>query len=150
MTDIDTAPANAPAEPLQPENFPLAVAAGLGAALVGAAIWATVTVATQMQLGIIAIAIGYVVGQAIRATGHGRSQKFGILGAVCGLIGCVAGNLLGYFAFYAQATHIEYMDVFGRLSVPLIQKLFTVFFSPMDLIFYAIAVYEGYRFSFHK
>lgn len=150
MTDIGTAPASAPPEPLPPENFPLAVAAGVGAAIAGAVIWATITVAAEMKLGIIAVAIGYIVGQAIRATGHGRSQKFGILGAVCGLIGCVAGNLLGYLAFYAQATHISYMDVAGKLSVPLIERMFTAFFSPMDLIFYAIAVYEGYRFSFHR
>jgi hypothetical protein len=150
MTDINTAPVSAPVEPLPPENFPLAIAAGIGAAIAGAVIWATVTVVTQMELGIIAVAIGYVVGQAIRATGHGRSQKFGVLGAVCGLIGCLAGNLLSDFAFYAQATHISYMDVFGKLSIPLIERLFTAFFSPMDLLFYAIAVYEGYRFSFRK
>ena len=150
MTDIGTAPASAPSEPLPPENFPLAIAAGIGAAVAGAVIWAVVTVVTQMELGIIAVAIGYVVGQAIRATGHGRSQMFGILGAVCGLLGCLAGNLLSDLAFYAQAMHITYMDTFGRLSVPLIQGLFTARFSPMDLIFYAIAVYEGYRFSFHR
>jgi hypothetical protein len=75
---------------------------------------------------------------------------FGILGAVCGLLGCLAGNLLSDLAFYAQGAHITYMDTFGRLSVPLVQRLFTAFFSPMDLIFYAIAVYEGYRFSFHR
>lgn len=155
MTDTETVAAEAdsptlPLPPPQPENFPLAVAAGLGAAIGGALIWAVVTVVTNMELGIIAVAIGYVVGQAINAVGHGRSQKFGILGAVCGLIGCVLGSVLSYLAFYADAMHVSYMDVFGVLSMSLIQKLVSTFFSPIDLLFYAIAVYEGYRFSFHK
>ena len=153
MSDIDTAAQGAEAmavESQQPENFPLAVAAGVGAAIGGALLWALVTVVTNMELGIIAIAIGYIVGQAIKAVGHGRSQKFGILGAVCGLVGCALGSLLSYLAFYADAMHVGYVDVLGMLNVSLIERLMSAFFSPIDLIFYAIAVYEGYRFSFHK
>ena len=153
MTDTDIAPPRAPvaaAAPLPPENFPLAVAAGLAAAVAGALIWAAVTVVTQTELGIIAVAIGYLVGLAIKTVGHGRSRKFGILGAVCGLFGCVLGSLLSDVAFYADQMHIPYMEVPGALNMSLIGKLVSVFFSPMDLLFYAIAVYEGYRFSFRK
>ncbi|HEX4861275.1 MAG TPA: hypothetical protein VFV07_08565, partial [Rhizomicrobium sp.] len=113
-------------------------------------IWAVVTVVTNMELGIMAIAIGYIVGHAIKAVGHGHSQKFGILGAVCGFAGCLLGSVLSYLAFYAQAMHASYMDVLGVLSFTLVQKLVSTFFSAIDLVFYAIAVYEGYRFSYSK
>jgi hypothetical protein len=149
MTDTIAAQ-GAETTPLAQENFPLAIVAGLGAAAGGALIWAAVTVVTEMELGIIAVAIGYIVGHAIRAVGHGRSQKFGILGAICGLIGCVLGGLLSYIAFYAKATQMPYMDVLAVLNVSLIEKLVSAFFSPMDLLFYGIAVFEGYRFSFHE
>jgi hypothetical protein len=153
MTDTDIAPPRAPvaaAEPLPPENFPLAVAAGLAAAIGGALIWAAVTVATQTEIGIIAVAIGYLVGMAVKAVGHGRSQKFGILGAACGLFGCVLGSLFSDVAFYADQMHIPYAEVPGVLNMSLVGRLMSVFFSPMDLLFYAIAVYEGYRFSFRR
>ena len=74
------------------QNFTLAIPAGLVAALLGAGLWAAFTVATEMQLGLIAIAIGYVVGQAIQRVGKGIDTKFGVLGALCALFGCVLGN----------------------------------------------------------
>ena len=49
-----------------------------------------------------------------------------------------------------HATHVGYFEALGRLDIDLVVKLMTVTFRPMDLIFYAIGVYEGYRFSFHK
>src|ERR1700761_173761 len=79
---------------LSEQNFSRAIPAGIGAALLGAVAWAVVTVATEMQLGLMAIAVGYLVGRAIRAVGHGVEPKFGYLGAACALLGCVAGNVL--------------------------------------------------------
>jgi hypothetical protein len=136
------------AEPVAQPNFPMAVLGGLGGAVVGAGLWAVVTVVTQMELGIMAIAVGFIVGYAVRELGKGREQKFGILGAVCGLIGCVLGNLLSAIGVYAQARGIGFFDVLGGLNMDFLSRLMSVFFSPMDLLFYAIAVYEGYKFSF--
>ena len=59
------------------QNFGLAAAAGLGAALVGAIAWAIVTVITQMELGLMAIAVGYIVGQTIKETCRHPSYRRG-------------------------------------------------------------------------
>ena len=127
------------------QNFTLAIPAGLVAALLGAGLWAAFTVATEMQLGLIAVAIGYVVGQAIRRVGKGIDTKFGVLGALCALFGCVLGNSLSALAFVAQAKHVSTFDL---LSPAIMIRATTMFAQPMDLLFYGIAVYEGYRFSF--
>jgi hypothetical protein len=127
------------------QNFTLAIPAGLAAALLGAGLWAAFTVVTEMQLGLIAIAIGYVVGQAIQRVGKGVDTKFGVLGALCALFGCVLGNCLSALAFVAQAKHISML---GLLSPAIMIRATTSFAQPMDLLFYGIAVYEGYRFSF--
>jgi hypothetical protein len=129
------------------QKFGLAVAAGLGAAVGGAIIWAIFCVLTKMELGLVAVAIGYGVGQAIRATGKGIDQKFAILGAACALFGCLLGNFLTAIALFAQARGFSFLPVLGSFDFGLYERLMTVFFQPMDLLFYAIAVYEGYRFS---
>lgn len=147
MTDVQEAHADAAAAP---ENFPLAIAAGLATAIVGAGVWAAVTVATQMELGIMAIAVGYLVGQAIRVTGHGRSQKFGILGAICGLVGCVLGNLLSAVVFFSQQEHVALMNVLSHATPDFLMALMKEFTQALDFVFYAIAIYEGYRFSFDR
>ena len=48
---------------------------GLGAAIAGTAIYATVTIVTNLQLALIAILIGYLVGKAIRHACQGRGGR---------------------------------------------------------------------------
>jgi hypothetical protein len=129
------------------QNIGLAVAAGIAAAIVSAMLWAVITVVTQMELGVVAIAIGYLVGQAVRAAGNGGAIGFGLVGAACALFGCVLGNVLSAVTFYAWSKGIHPGDLLTQLSFALVQRLSVAFFQPMDLFFYAVAVYEGYRFS---
>src|SRR5258707_11354557 len=94
-----------------------------------------------------AVAVGLMVGKAIAALAGSRSQAYGILGAACSLVGCLLGNLLSAVGFFAQANGHSYFFALGLLNVHLAVHLMTITFSPMDLIFYAIGIYEGYRFS---
>lgn len=132
---------------LAAQNFNLAIPAGIAAALLGAVAWAVVTVVTGMQLGLMAIAVGYIVGRAIRAVGHGVGPKFSYLGAGCALVGCLGGGVLSDIAFYAQTRHIGFGEALGNLDIGLMTKLVETFIKPMDLLFYGIAIYEGYKFS---
>lgn len=125
----------------------LAVAAGLGAAIAGAVVWAVITVATEYELGIMAVAVGFMVGKAIATVANSRNQAFGFVGAACSLVGCVLGNLFSGVGFAAQGSNIGYFDALSRLDPSLAIQIMTATFSPMDLIFYAIGIYEGYRFS---
>lgn len=64
------------AEALQAErearqNLPAAIAAGVVAALIAAAVWATITVVTQFQIGWMAVGAGFLVGHAVRHFGRG-------------------------------------------------------------------------------
>lgn len=71
------------------QNLPMGVVAGLIGALVGAALWAWITVLTDAQIGWMAIAVGFLVGLAVRIFGKGLDKVFGIVGAVLSLLGCV-------------------------------------------------------------
>ena len=136
------------AEIRQQQNLPLAIAGGLSVAIAGAIAWALIAVVTKMELGIVAVAVGYGVGRTIRELGRGVDPLFGYVGAACALFGCLLGNLLGAIAFYAEARGIPFMDVLLGFDVALWSRLFGVTFQAMDLLFYGIAIYEGYRFSF--
>jgi len=130
------------------QNFNLAILAGIGAAVLGAALWAVVTVTTKTELGLMAVAVGFLVGRAIRAVGHGVEQKFGYLGAACAFVGCIAGNVLSDIGFYANIRGIGFGQALADMDMGLLTKLVTTFSQPMDLLFYGIAIYEGYKFSF--
>jgi hypothetical protein len=130
------------------QNLPMGVAAGVGAAIIGAVIWALITVATNYQIGWMAVGVGFLVGYAIRFFGRGVDQIFGIAGAIIALLGCLTGNLLTDVIIIAQQEGMQVMTVLSRLNPGIIVNLLTETFQPMDLLFYGIAVYEAYKFSF--
>jgi len=132
------------------QNLVGGLVAGLAASFAGAAVWAGVTVATGYQIGWMAIGIGFLVGIAIRTVGKGLDKVFGILGAVLALLGCAVGNLLAVCGIVAQQESMPFLEVLSRLNPTLVQELMVATFSPMDVLFYGIAVYEGYKLSFRQ
>jgi len=125
-------------------------AAGAAAALGGAAVWAAISAATGYQIGWMAIGVGFLVGFAVRLAGKGIDKAFGFLGATLALAGCVAGNLLTGCWYLAQSVGAEFVDVLAGLTPTLAAEILKATFSPMDLLFYGFAVYEGYRLSFRQ
>lgn len=150
---IDPAKAQALfAELVQQQNLLLGIASGLMAAFAGAILWAVVTVATGFQIGWMAVGIGFLVGLTVRFFGKGLTKSFGIAGGVLALFGCLLGNILAVCGLLAKSEGEPIVSTtLSILSNPLVAiELMKVTFSPMDVLFYAIAVYEGYKFSFRQ
>lgn len=132
------------------QNLPMAVFAGIVASAISALIWAGITIGTGYQIGFVAIGVGFLVGFSVRRFGKGISPMFGFIGAGFALLGCLVGNLLCICILFAKQEEVGVMQIVASLNLPLIVELMKITFSPIDLLFYGIAVYEGYRFSFRK
>ena len=131
------------------QNLLIALLAGIVAAILGAVVWAAVTVTTEYQIGYMAIAVGFIVGFAVRL-GKGIDKIFGIIGAVLALFGCALGNVFSIIGFVSKQQHVDFISVFSRIDYVKLPQIMTDTFSVMDLVFYGIAIYEGYRFSFRR
>jgi hypothetical protein len=132
------------------QNLVGGVIAGVVAAGVGAILWAVITVTTEFQIGFMAIGVGFLVGIAVRRFGKGVDTIFGLTGAVLALVGCAAGNLLAICGLLAKHNNLSFFTVLSGLEFELVKNLMVASFSPMDLLFYGIAVYEGYKLSFRR
>ena len=151
LSSIDPAQLQHALENLSSEqNLFLGVLAGAVAALGGAALWAVVTITTGYQIGYLAVAVGFLVGFAMRQFGKGTDQVFGVVGAVLALLGCGLGNLFSACAVLSQQEGIPFFDVLSVLDLAIISELMAATFSPVDLLFYGIAIYEGYKLSFRQ
>lgn len=86
--------------------FARAALFGLGAAVVGAAIYYGVIAITGLEIGIVAILTGYIVGRAVRqgARGHGR-RRFQVLAVV-----------LTYFSVGLAYTPVLVKDIIDHQS----------------------------------
>lgn len=130
------------------QNLPVGVVAGLIAAIIAAGAWAGVTLLANMQIGFMAIGVGALVGLTVRLAGKGMHLGFGIAGALLAAVGCFAGNLLT--VYLELATLISAGEINGPLDVELLMAGVIGFFSPIDLLFYGLAIYFGYQFSFRR
>jgi len=132
------------------QNLSFGVVAGLAASIVSAVLWAVITVATEYQIGYMAIAVGLIVGFTVRWAGKGFDKIFGIAGALLALLGCLLGNFLSMIGFIANAQELGYFETLSLFDYSLITDLMIETADPMDLLFYGFAIYEGYKFSFRK
>ena len=130
------------------QNLALGIGTSTLVGLLGAAIWAAITVATEFQIGYMAVAIGAGVGYTLRYFGKGIDQIFGICGAVIAVISCFIGNFLSLIGFVANAEGLGYIETLIAIDYSLVPSAMKESFSVMDILFYGIAGYEGYKFAF--
>jgi hypothetical protein len=132
-----------------PGNPVLGFMAGLVAAAIGAGIWMAVEVGLNIQLGLVAIGIGALVGFTIRLAGHGSHMLYGVMGAMLTLGGCLGGEILSQL-YQASSPQVGMLALAG--STNYVQMVQTIF-SHMDIIgyvIYGIGIYEGYKLSIVK
>jgi hypothetical protein len=120
-----------------------AVFFGVGAAVISALLWYAVVVITDYQLGIVAIAVGWLVAQAV-ILGSGRKR-----GPVVQLISVLAIIFAMALGEYLIIRH--FLIKAGFKNLPLFMNLKMVFTfivevikeDPIMLVFWLIAAIEG-------
>lgn len=132
------------------QNIGVGAAAGFVAAVIGAVLWAVITVATGWQIGFMAIGVGFLVGLTMRAAGKGIDPYFGYVGGALALIGCLLGNFFTACWMLADFQAVSVFSVLGEMTPAAAFDLMSVTFGIMDLFFYGIAVYQGYKLSFRR
>lgn len=130
------------------QNLSLGAVGGIAAAVVGAIVWAVITVVTEYQIGWMAVGVGFLVGYAVKKLGKGVDPVFGYAGAAIALGGCLAGNLLTVVIMVSRQENIEVLTLLSRLTPSLTVDVMKETFQPMDVLFYGLAVYEAYKISF--
>lgn len=136
-------------EEIQRQYLLLALIAGTAAAVISAVIWAAISISTGIQIGWMAIGVGVVVGLAVRL-GNGVTDTYRCMGAILALAGCILGNffcIVGSLSKQMQISVFEVMNQINYAKVP--HRIFETS-SPMDLLFYVIAIVQGYRISVKK
>lgn len=132
------------------QNLIAGLIAGTVAGVIGALLWCVITVTLEFQIGYMAVAIGAGVGFAVRYFGKGVDPIFGIGGAVIAIVSCILGNYFSMLGFIAHMSGVNYSDTIANLRLDIVFELMKENFGLVDLIFYAIAAFEGYKFSFRN
>ncbi len=132
------------------ERFGPAVLAGAGAALAGAAGWALLSAVTGYQIGFMAIGAGVAVALVVRLVGRGVSSRFGLVGAGFALAVCLVGNLMAIVAIGSRQEGIPVLELVSILTPAVVVDVMIETFHSVDLLFYGLALYYGFNFSFRE
>ncbi|MDX2000902.1 MAG: hypothetical protein SFW35_00590 [Chitinophagales bacterium] len=124
-----------------------AVILGLLASVGSAVIWALITVATEYQIGYMALALGFAVGFAVRFGGKGQTPIFGVIGAILAVLGCFLGNYFSVLGFIAKQLEVGVFQALQYAPPNLVVETIFDTAGPIDLLFYALAGYEGFKFG---
>jgi len=130
------------------QNLGLGILGGSIGGFIGAVLWALITYITEYQIGLLAIGVGFLVGFGVQKMGKGIEKSFGIVGGIIALISVLLGNFFASLGFLANIFEIGYLEMLITFNYVMTFELMIETFSIMDIVFYGIAVYEGYKFSF--
>ena len=68
-----------------------------------------------------------------------------MLGGGLSLVGCVAGNVFAGCALLAKEFGDSFFDVLFEIGFVEPLAVLEMMFSPIDVLFYALALFTGYR-----
>jgi hypothetical protein len=147
-----------PTAPAQPSRGPAGamhclggILAGTIAAVVASAVWYGVVVLTNYQVGIVAIAVGFLVGQAVALGARRRGHVVLIAASVLlTLLALAISEYLIFVRFFEQAAVAEGVAVtFMELAVQPPDFILEVIvesirMDPLTLVFWAIALFQAF------
>jgi len=122
---------------------------GLIGALVGAAVWAAITIGTDYEIGYVAVLVGFLAGAAVKIGGRGRH---GPVLQVAAVICAVAGVAIAKYSIFAhefvEFVEEEYQQTISYLD-PQIPEAMVEYsadlFGMFDLLWIVLAVTAAWR-----
>ncbi|WP_375766584.1 hypothetical protein NR798_33540 [Archangium gephyra] len=129
-------------------RLPLALAGGAAGALVGAIIWAVIVVATNYEIGYVAVLVGYLAGHGVKlGAGKGRGQTLQIAAAGMSVFGLVIAKyfILAHFVVSSPDSAELGLGYFSPgLFIVFLQNIGSAL-SAFDLLWIAFALMTAWR-----
>jgi hypothetical protein len=145
--DAEASPPLAPTPPEPGLGLPGAIVGGAIGAIVSAAVWYLVVTATHVQAGIVAIAVGWIVGQAVVLTSGRRSLDL----VAVSVAWTVAALVLAQYLIAIRLLNDLLAEAGADFQLPLFVSpgatidvvVAWLQDDPLTLLFWAIALFEA-------
>jgi hypothetical protein len=131
----------------EPRPLGLAVGAGLVAAIVGGVVWGFVVKLSEYEVGIVAWAIGLLVGVAVAGVSRARGPVLQAIAVACALVGILVGKYLSYALVLQEEAETAGVDVglFSSEMWSFFREDIDIVFGWFDLLWVGLAVYTAWR-----
>jgi hypothetical protein len=124
---------------------------GIGAFLIGTTVWAEVVQLTGYKLDWMALAVGLIIGYAIRLFGKSvEPAPFGYIAGILAFFSSVIGNLLTACIMFSHIKKVPFFSLLSHLNPTTAFFFLRAVIGPFDVIFCIGAVLLAYYFSFKQ
>jgi hypothetical protein len=125
-----------------------AIIGGAIGALVGGGIWAGIAIVTDLEVGYVAVLVGFLAGMGVRwGAGDRRSQGLQVLAAAFAIAGMLAAKYFVVAYVMVKIGHNEGLDIgmFHELIWRSFPTLLGEMLGPLDAVFAVLAVLAAAR-----
>ncbi len=130
------------------QRVPMALLAGFGGAVLGAAAWLGLSSLFGVQVGWMAIVVGVLVGVMMRFFGHGIDLPIAIAAVLMVALGIVAGDLASGCAAAARASKdLGFLAQVARLTPEKVLAIMKGSFDVIDVVFDVTGLVAGFMLS---
>jgi len=127
-----------------------AMIGGLLGTLVIAIGWSVLAGHVNFPVIYLSLVVGLLVGVTIRFFGAGTWKLFGILGGLFTLLACFLGRYLIHEDLVGKVLSDGLNQAMTGLRPEMLASAFTDSFTPLDLVFYGLAILMGYLLSIRR
>jgi len=135
---------------MQDQNPLGAVLGGIIGVPISSAFWTEVVSIYKLEINILAIAVGFIVGYMVKILGKGNTPVYGIIGVIFTLFGCISGRIMSAMILNSGKPITLIADQVINLNTGMAVYYLESTFQISDLIFYIIALFAGYYCSFRN
>jgi hypothetical protein len=119
----------------------LVILAALVAAVASAVLWGVVSEVTNHEIGIVAVAVGFIVGAVVAYVGRGaEGTHLQVIAAIGALIGIALGK-------YLEVVFVSSTGLFSSLTWDIYTGKYGSLWDLFDVLWIAVAVYEAVKLS---
>jgi hypothetical protein len=130
------------AEQAETARLPMAVAGGIAGSVIGGVIWAVIAALTNLEVGYVAIGVGWLAGMGtVLGAGGKKGPQLQVVAVLCSVLGLLLGK---YFtlvqaikAEYPEAAELSWFD--GRF-LQIFTEYFGEFVSGFDILWLVLAL----------
>jgi hypothetical protein len=130
-------------------SAPLGLVGALIGGALGAAAWAGITIATEYEIGYVAVLVGWLAGQgAVLFTGGGHGpvvQLLAVLGALAGVVGAKYALFAHGFMEYVEAEYDEVLGWFDAEIIDAFPDAILEMSDVFDILWVVLAVLAAWR-----
>jgi hypothetical protein len=132
------------------QSFLYALLGGLLITLTSVVVWCMVSAETGYQEVYLALAVGILVGIAVRFFGAGIYRVFGVLAAILSLAGSILGYYLIQTSFLSDLQAANFAKLVDYIHPEIMFDIILDAFVPLDLLFYGLATLLGYLLAIRR